>query len=983
MSAPASFQSDRDRRLDEAVAEYLEAIDAGRRPDPAHWLNRFPDLAPELERFFAGQEQVRSLLGSLVSPPAADDPTPPSAVCPPGAELRALGDYELIEEIARGGMGVVYRARDTRLGRIVALKMIIAGRLASATDVQRFLREAEAAANLDHPNIVPIYEVGEHAGQPYFTMKLIEGGSLAQQVERLRRDPRATARLLAAVARAVHHAHQRGLLHRDLKPGNVLVDAEGEPHLTDFGLARRLGGDGGMTRTGTAVGTPSYMAPEQATDPRATTTAADVYSLGAMLYELLTGQPPFRAEHALETLRLLLEGDPAPPRALDPRIDRDLETICLKCLDRNPGRRYASAAELADDLDRYLRGEPVHARRSGLVERLWRWARRRPVVAALLLSLLAGTCLVTWQWWRAESHLAQLAEQYARAEREWTRAEQERARADEGFQHAHQAVNEFCTRVSEGRMRDLPGVQSERQALLRSALAYFERFLRERADDPALRRELAATHFRIGTIATLLGPKAQALDAFDRAEAIYNDLLSEDPGNFDLRSALAETHLRRGIVYQGTSRAADAAAAFEEAARRYEALLEERPTQGGLKNGTAAAYNNLGNAHRAAGRLPSAVECFRRAAALQADLTRRDPKSAHYRANYALTLSNLGDVESTAGNRKEALKLLEQALALQEKLVEDDFFNFHYQQDLAKTRRQLAAQMNAIGKFDGAQALLEQSQTALERLARTEPLIPSLKSELAIGCRQLGHHYRSRNKLKEALAQYDRSLAIMEALSREHPEVPAYRNDVAKSHFDRATIFERQRKWNDAAAAYGAAAALRRDLVAANPQDLTFIADLALTLGNEAASLFNAGRRDEALTAIRESVRLHRTVAAAVPEVPRHRGMLGSACALQARLAADKGFADEAIAVARERCKIGTGRANELYGLAASLASLAGKAVAEKQQAADLSIATLRDAVAAGFQDGARVRKDAAFTAVRDRSDFAAILADLPAAKDP
>ena len=277
--------ADRERRLDEAIAEYLEAVDAGRRPAAEEWLTRFPDLAAELARFFGDQEQVHSLLVAAGPTPGPDDtPTGAHRAPPAGVNLPYFGDYELQEEIARGGMGVVYRARQLSLHRTVALKMILAGRLASAADVQRFRSEAEAAANLEHPHIVAIYEIGEHDGHHYFTMKLIEGGSLAQHVGRFRGDPRGAARLLATVARAVHHAHQRGLLHRDLKPANILLDAQGQPHLTDFGLARRLQADRGLTRSGTAVGTPSYMAPEQASGPsRAVTTAADVYSLGAIL----------------------------------------------------------------------------------------------------------------------------------------------------------------------------------------------------------------------------------------------------------------------------------------------------------------------------------------------------------------------------------------------------------------------------------------------------------------------------------------------------------------------------------------------------------------------------------------------------------------------------------------------------------------------------------------------------------------------------
>jgi len=372
--------------LDSVIAGYMLAVEGGDVPNRQELLDRHPEHADALRTFFADLDRMDRVASPLR---LADGPemTGPADVnrhaVPP--TVRYFGDYELLEEVARGGMGIVYKARQVSLNRQVALKMILAGCFASSRDVQRFRTEAEAAANLDHPHLVPIYEVGEHEGQQYYTMKFVEGTSLAKHAKG---DARTEVAGLIPVARAVHHAHQHGVLHRDLKPSNVLVDPQGSWFVTDFGLAKRLAGaDRSLTESGQILGTPRYMAPEQAAGRKDLTVLADVYSLGVILYERLTGRTPFAGEDALTLLRQVRESEPPRPSSILPGLNRDLETVVLKCLDKDPGRRYASAAALADDLDRWLAGKPITARPSGSVARAWKWARRNPTVAGLLASV--------------------------------------------------------------------------------------------------------------------------------------------------------------------------------------------------------------------------------------------------------------------------------------------------------------------------------------------------------------------------------------------------------------------------------------------------------------------------------------------------------------------------------------------------------------------------------------------------------------------
>jgi serine/threonine-protein kinase len=724
--------SGREELLDEVLTAYLRAVESGEAPDRQDWLARYPDLANELSEFFRDQEQIDRFAGPLrpagraariaTGPISPGDTIPMHQGTSRGIETPAFGDYELLDMIAEGGMGVVYRARHRQLKHLVALKVLLSGRFTRPSDLQRFRNEAETIAALDHPNIVPIHEVGELDGRLFLALRLVEGGNLSTHLNRYREDPRGAAALMITVARAVHHAHQRGVLHRDLKPSNILLDASSQPLVADFGLAKRVQNEpealatGQLTQTGAILGTPSYMAPEQTVSDRGgVTTAADVYGLGGILYALLTGRPPFVGRDVFETMVQVREQPPAPPDRFNPRMDRDLATICLKCLQKAPSQRYGSAEMLADDLERYLEGKPIVARPARGWERTWKWMRRKPALAGLItvsalsaVGVTAGVILYNVQLQKAVDR--------ASANEADARHQQQRAR--EHYREARDSLEQMLQRFDGYRLGEVPQLKELQRRQLEDALAFYQRAFKEEEDpDPEVRRDTAFACKRAADIQTMLGQNEAAGVNYARAIALLEELPAEDrdspqtqvllgscynnrgllannlgqwteaeryhrkardlfeslararPDDFLARSGLAESEKFLGVVHQLSGRPAEAQRHYREAVKLYTALIHDQPGIESYQVRLANVYTNLGAIYSYTQRPDEGIRAYEAAERVLGALVKRHPSSGEYKLSLAAACSNWGDVLRMTGKAESALTRLSQAIELSEAVL--------------------------------------------------------------------------------------------------------------------------------------------------------------------------------------------------------------------------------------------------------------------------------------------------------------------------
>jgi eukaryotic-like serine/threonine-protein kinase len=753
LRACAHCRSMLDQQTDHATLRgWLDAApptDIDERVDPV--LDRLLDdlraLSPREET--TAQDAEPEPTSELSGPPA------------PAQNLGRLGPYRLLDELGRGGMGIVYRAWDEPLHRLVAVKVLRPDQ-AEPADRQRLVREAQHASRFQNDHVVMIHAVVDPPDSlPFLVMEYVQGRTLGQWIASADRpEPRQVAIWVAEVALALHAAHSAGLIHRDVKPGNILIDDRTRrAKIADFGLARAQSGQSRVTREGFIAGTPTSMSPEQARGEEDLDPRSDIYSLGSALYEALTGMTPYRGAPHL-VLRQVIEEDPRPLRQLNDRVPRDLETICLKAMARERARRYRTAGELAEDLHRWLRGEPIHARPVGALERAYRWARRNPRVAGLAAALVvvftAGFLGVLWQWRRAEHNLKE---------------------SEISFNRARRAVDQFYTRFYQEGVLAVPGLEKVRRDVLGEMIQYYKDFVDQHRNDPALRLELAEACLRIGDLTRDQGNKVDALVVLRQALQ-YFDRLPADAGR-DRRIHLGMCRCLHYMALAETDLGDFDAARrdFQRGFEIFQKVIQNEPDDLKLKRQMAAAFGNFANLSLIVKDRTEARRAYLRALEIQKDLVERDPAQVEFRNDLALTYHNLAFLADT---KEQNRALLEQALRIRKQLVDQMPGNSFFRRHLARTYESLGRDQLSLGQIQDALFSQRESRALLHRVVIEQPNVTTYQDNLAGACEQLGSTLTTLGQHREAREAYDEARSMYQRLVQSNSENPRYKESLLR-----------------------------------------------------------------------------------------------------------------------------------------------------------------------------------------------------------
>jgi serine/threonine-protein kinase len=912
--------------------------------------------------------------------PSAPDQPEASAV---ETELVRVAGYEVLGLLGAGGMGVVYKARQTALRRIVALKKVRSGGFASEDELRRFQAEAEAVAQLQHPNIVQVYEVGQHDGLPYFSLEFCAGGSLEKQLDGTPWEPGRAAALVEVLAGAMQAAHQVGIIHRDLKPGNVLLTGDGTPKVTDFGLVKRLDVPG-HTQSNAVVGTPPYMPPEQAgawggqVGP-----TADVYSLGAILYELLTGRPPFKAANALETVLQVVSDEPVPVRRLQPKVPKDLETICLKCLEKDPRKRYASSAALAADLRRFLNGEPVQARPVGALVRLWKWARRRPALAALVLAALAGVGAVLFVQYRANVQLAAKNAELAR----------QQAEVEDRFELAQKAIATFHTGVSEEALLAHPEFTELRSRLLKEA-AYFYRDLEKLLvgkTDPKSRQLLARGYYQLAELTKKIGDRKAALAVHQKALAVRRELAAAPGADVEARLDVARSLLDVGGLLAGMDDRAAALAAYEEQRDIALALEAEAPTDA-VRSLLSRSYGGIGFVQTRNGDQARALEAYQKALDIHQALADAHPDNIWCQSDLAWSHNAIAGLLADAGKVGEALQAFEKALAARKKLAAANPGVARFQRDLAASHANLGVLLWATGKLGRALQAHEQALAIQQKLAKASPADTQLQSDLANSHNNIAAVLSHMGKAAESLQQHQKTRDLRQQLADANPSVTEFQSDLAQSYNNIGWQLLQTGKLEEAVQALEKALAINQKLAHANPAAPDI--QRALAQGYNNVGMIHIRQKDypRALAAIDKGLETGKQLAAAYSKSGEYGAVLGASYCLRGWARVRSGQPAGAAADLRRALEL-WGKGNSLGTLtrferSRALALLAGLSkeansgvtAAEAAAFADQAVAALRDAIQAGWGTPDEL-KEPDFDPIRKRDDFQKLLKELQARK--